>query len=59
MPSAVAAMRDGAERHEIELVMKPGRCTDPRTGAVTWLSVEGRLNDRRLSGCAYEGERGQ
>jgi uncharacterized membrane protein len=54
-----AAVRDGAERHEIELVMKPGRCTDPRTGAVTWLSVEGRLNDRRLTGCAYEGERGQ
>jgi uncharacterized membrane protein len=54
-----AAIRDGANGHAVELVIKPGRCTDPRTGAVTWLSVEGKLDDRRLSGCAYEGERGQ
>jgi putative lipoprotein len=54
-----AAVRDGAERHELELVMKPGRCTDPRTGALTWLTVEARLNGRGLRGCAYEGERSQ
>jgi putative lipoprotein len=54
-----AAVREGAERHELELLMKPGRCTDPRTGAVTWLSVEARLNGRALRGCAYEGERTQ
>ena len=52
-----AVVREGAERHELELLMKPGRCTDPRTGAVTWLSVEARLNGRALRGCAYEGER--
>jgi uncharacterized membrane protein len=54
-----AAVRDGAARHEIELVVRPGRCTDPRTGALTWLRVEGKLNDRALTGCAYEGERAQ
>ena len=54
-----ASVRDGADRHAVELVIKPGRCVDPRTGAVTWLSVEGKLDDRRLSGCAYEGERAQ
>ena len=54
-----AAVREGAERHELELQMKPGRCTDPRTGAVTWLTVEARLNGRTLRGCAYEGERTQ
>jgi putative lipoprotein len=54
-----AAVRDGAERHEIELVMKPGRCVDPRTGALTWLTVEARLDGRSLRGCAYEGERAQ
>jgi putative lipoprotein len=54
-----AAVREGAERHELELQMKPGRCTDPRTGAVTWLSVEARLDGRALRGCAYEGERAQ
>lgn len=54
-----AAVREGPERHEVELVVRPGRCIDPRTGAVTWLSVEGRLNERRIAGCAYEGERGQ
>ena len=54
-----AAVRDGAERHELELLMKPGRCTDPRTGAVTWLTVEARLDGRALRGCAYEGERPQ
>jgi uncharacterized membrane protein len=54
-----AAVREGPERHELELVVRPGRCADPRTGAVTWLSVEGRLNERRLAGCAYEGERAQ
>jgi putative lipoprotein len=54
-----AAVREGAERHELELLMKPGRCTDPRTGAVTWLTVEARLDGRALRGCAYEGERAQ
>jgi len=54
-----AAVREGAERHELELQMKPGRCTDPRTGAVTWLTVEARLDGRALRGCAYEGERTQ
>lgn len=54
-----AVVREGAERHELELLMKPGRCTDPRTGAVSWLSVEARLNGRALRGCAYEGERTQ
>jgi putative lipoprotein len=54
-----AAVRAGAERHELDLVLKPGRCTDARTGAVTWLSVEARLNGRELRGCAYEGERAQ
>ena len=54
-----AVVREGAERHELELLMKPGRCTDPRTGAVTWLSVEARLDGRALRGCAYEGERTQ
>jgi putative lipoprotein len=54
-----AAVREGAPRHELELLMKPGRCTDPRTGAVTWLSVEARLDGRTLRGCAYEGERTQ
>jgi putative lipoprotein len=54
-----AVVRDGAERHELELLMQPGRCTDSRTGAVTWLSVEARLNGRALRGCAYEGERTQ
>jgi uncharacterized membrane protein len=54
-----AAVRDGAERHELELVMKPGRCTDGRTGAVTWLSVEARFDSRAMRGCAYEGERAQ
>jgi putative lipoprotein len=54
-----AVVREGAERHELELLMRPGRCTDSRTGAVTWLSVEARLNGRALRGCAYEGERTQ
>ena len=54
-----AVVREGAERHELELLMKPGRCTDSRTGAVTWLSVDARLNGRALRGCAYEGERTQ
>jgi uncharacterized membrane protein len=54
-----AAVREGADRHALELVIRPGRCTDARTGAVTWLSVEGKLNDRKLIGCAYEGERSQ
>jgi putative lipoprotein len=54
-----AAVRDGAERHELELAMKPGRCVDLRTGALTWLTVEARLDGRSLRGCAYEGERAQ
>ena len=54
-----AAVRDGAERHELDLLMKPGRCTDARTGAVTWLTVEARLDGRALRGCAYEGDRPQ
>jgi putative lipoprotein len=54
-----AAVRDGAQRHELELVMTPGRCADPRTGALTWLTVEARLDGRALRGCAYEGERTQ
>jgi putative lipoprotein len=54
-----AAAREGTERHELDLLMKPGRCTDPRTGAVTWLTVEARLDGRTLRGCAYEGDRPQ
>jgi putative lipoprotein len=54
-----ASAREGAERHELDLLMKPGRCTDPRTGAVTWLTVEARLDGRTLRGCAYEGDRPQ
>lgn len=54
-----AAVRDGADRHELDLYMKPGRCTDPRTGAVTWLTVEAKLDGRTLRGCAYEGDRPQ
>ena len=54
-----ASEREGAERHELDLLMKPGRCTDPRTGAVTWLTVEARLDGRTLRGCAYEGDRAQ
>jgi putative lipoprotein len=51
-----AAVRDGAERHELDLLMKPGRCTGARTGAITWLTVEARLDGRALRGCAYEGD---
>lgn len=54
-----AAVREGVEPQALDLVLRPGRCTDPRTGAVTWLIVEGKLNDRRLTGCAYEGDRSQ
>jgi uncharacterized membrane protein len=54
-----AAVREGTERQELDLLMKPGRCTDPRTGAVTWLTVEASLNGRPLRGCAYEGDRPQ
>lgn len=54
-----AAVRTGAERHELELVMTPARCADPRTGALTWLAVEARLDGRTLRGCAYEGDRAQ
>jgi uncharacterized membrane protein len=54
-----AAVRDGAERHELDLLMEPGRCTDTRTGAVTWLTVEAQLDGRTLRGCAYEGDRSQ
>lgn len=54
-----AAVREGTPRHALELVLTPGRCADPRTGAVTWLTVEARLDGRALRGCAYEGERTQ
>lgn len=54
-----AVTREAADRHELELVMKPGRCVDPRTGALTWLTVEATLDGRTLRGCAYEGERAQ